>query len=112
MMTVVALSLATHMSAGTGQEGIPPASVETPSPEAPKATLLEDPDGGRVVLNCAVRPDGTLTDCRIEEEQPAGVGFGEAALRVASQSRVSAETARAASSDSRVRFTTRFRLDD
>ena len=40
---------------------------------------------GRGVADCLVAADGTLTDCRMTGERPDGLGFGEAALRVAGQ---------------------------
>ena len=36
---------------------------------------------GRVVVNCVIRTDQRLGDCRIVEENPRGFGFGEQALR-------------------------------
>ena len=39
--------------------------------------------GGMARLDCDVRQDGSLTDCRVSEERPSGMGFGEAALSVA-----------------------------
>lgn len=35
---------------------------------------------GMAVTSCKVAVDGTLTDCEVIEEAPAGVGFGKAAL--------------------------------
>ena len=35
---------------------------------------------GRVQLSCIVKTDGLVRDCRIASEEPAGHGFGEAAL--------------------------------
>ena len=35
---------------------------------------------GIAVTSCKVAVDGTLTDCQVLEEAPAGVGFGKAAL--------------------------------
>jgi TonB family protein len=39
--------------------------------------------GGRVDLHCLVAPDGSMTDCQIADEAPAGMGFGAAALKLA-----------------------------
>ncbi len=36
--------------------------------------------GGRATLACRVRLDTTLSDCRLVDETPPGVGFGQAAL--------------------------------
>lgn len=39
--------------------------------------------GGRATLACRVRLDTTLSDCRLVDETPTGMGFGEAALAAA-----------------------------
>lgn len=36
--------------------------------------------GGRATLACRVRLDTTLSDCRLVDETPRGMGFGQAAL--------------------------------
>ena len=38
---------------------------------------------GRAVLECAVAPNGFMTQCATVDEQPAGMDFGPAAIRVA-----------------------------
>jgi TonB family protein len=38
---------------------------------------------GRVRLSCKVATDGSLQDCRVASETPEGLGFGEAALKLA-----------------------------
>lgn len=43
---------------------------------------------GRAVLQCVVRADGTLGDCIVVEETPAGVGFGEATMLASRKLRV------------------------
>jgi TonB family protein len=37
---------------------------------------------GAAALDCAVRPDGALEDCKVTAETPSGLGFGTAALRL------------------------------
>ena len=64
--------------------------------DGPHTTPLEDiviegradPVRGRVRLECEVRTDGRLEDCRILSETPEGAGFGAAALSGASRARV------------------------
>jgi hypothetical protein len=41
--------------------------------------------GGRVVMACIVTVQGTLRDCHVESEKPAGAGFGSAALALTPQ---------------------------
>ena len=43
---------------------------------------------GNAALSCVVRLDQRLEDCRVISETPAGLGFGEAALRLVDQFRV------------------------
>jgi TonB family protein len=42
----------------------------------------------RVVLACTVAPGGALAGCAVDQEEPAGQGFGEGALALASKFRV------------------------
>jgi TonB family protein len=42
----------------------------------------------RVVLACTVAPGGGLAGCAVDQEEPAGQGFGEGALALASKFRV------------------------
>ncbi len=37
---------------------------------------------GRASVNCVIRADTTLDDCRVSDETPPGLGFGEAAMVV------------------------------
>lgn len=62
-----------------------------------------------VRVSCGVREDGRLTGCQILSEQPVGAGFGEAALRAASESRLDAATVRGAPRGARVEYNIRFR---
>ena len=41
--------------------------------------------GGRAELACTVSAQGTLYDCEVKSEQPAGAGFGKAALALTPQ---------------------------
>ena len=47
---------------------------------------------GRVELSCLIRLDDRLEGCRVVDESPAGLGFGEAGLRVAGYFRFEAPT--------------------
>ncbi|MBS0360913.1 MAG: energy transducer TonB [Proteobacteria bacterium] len=48
----------------------------------PKAALAAHLEG-RAVLHCGVAATGDLMGCRVVSEDPAGYGFGEAALSLA-----------------------------
>lgn len=72
---------------GPGQGGLPPLILHGPSqaeilgfvpPEARRAR-----QAGRASINCVIRPDQRLDDCRVVSETPAGFRFGEAGLRAA-----------------------------
>lgn len=43
---------------------------------------------GRAVLACAVTAEGTLTGCKVVEESPTDVGFGDAALKLSTRYRM------------------------
>jgi protein TonB len=71
---------------GSGSGGIgpmilrPATSAEIESVAPPPVRGRRRP-AGRVVVNCVIRTDQRLDDCRIVEESPRGFGFGEQALR-------------------------------
>jgi protein TonB len=46
------------------------------------ANALKERRPGRGVVDCAVAPNGKLQDCRVVLEEPAGSGFGDAALKL------------------------------
>ncbi len=56
------------------------------------ARALEEGVEGEATMNCKVRPDGTLTLCRIVREAPAGKGFGAATLKLASRYQMTTTT--------------------
>lgn len=55
----------------------------------PEAAIKAGYKVGRASVECAVAADGTLTGCATVTEDPAGYGFGEAALVVAGVMRMS-----------------------
>lgn len=88
-----------------GQEPVPPTESPTPLPEVEVVAPVTE---GTVEMECRVAASGRLTDCIVLSESPRGKGFGQAALEAASRARLRARSG----SDAKVRFTTRFRLDD
>lgn len=46
----------------------------------------------RVMMNCAVQPDGGMADCKVVREEPAGKGVAEAALSLAPHFKVTTWT--------------------
>jgi len=48
--------------------------------------------GAQVVLSCSATADGSMSNCKLLSEQPAGLGFGEAALKLASDFKLSKTT--------------------
>ncbi|MET0271667.1 MAG: hypothetical protein ABW360_01620 [Phenylobacterium sp.] len=64
---------------------------ELPSAEAFQATFPKTENGVnavRVALVCTVQADGSLNGCAVDREEPAGMGYGDGALALASKFRV------------------------
>lgn len=82
------LLAATAAAAAESESGssIPPAWLQQPSAEEvsavfPKEALAKG-HGGRAVIECQTGLDGVLKDCKVTSEEPAGEGFGAAALQL------------------------------
>ena len=58
----------------------------------PQAAITAGDAHGSASVDCVVAHDGSLTACAIASEDPAGVGFGDAALRTAALMRMSVWT--------------------
>ncbi|MFC7380360.1 hypothetical protein [Brevundimonas sp. GCM10030266] len=61
---------------------------ETLSLDFPATALEAGVSRGRAAIDCAIRPDGGLTDCRVTEETPGDLGLGRLTLDAASRARV------------------------
>ena len=63
--------------------------AERPSNLLTHPSPIHRPDapGGRVVLSCDINENRSLA-CIVAEEEPAGWGYGEAALRIVSRFRI------------------------
>lgn len=48
----------------------------------PDIARRKDVVGGQASLNCQVTPKGTLNECAVVTENPAGLGFGDAGLKL------------------------------
>jgi hypothetical protein len=58
------------------------------------AKATADHVGGRAIVGCAVTADGGLADCTVVSEDPAGYGFGPAALGLTPLIRLDRSTGR------------------
>ncbi|KQS53972.1 hypothetical protein ASG17_13545 [Brevundimonas sp. Leaf363] len=83
---------------------------ERPAPYYPDRAQKAGIDAGSATLGCAVSTEGRLGPCEIKSEDPAGMGFGDAAARSALQARVHPSTINGVPQTGRMQFTVRFRL--
>lgn len=80
------------------------AGAQAAAPAAPTcASPIYDPKhdcrviaAGSAKLQCMVMADGSLQSCKVQSEDPAGKGFGEAALASAKTAKVRADPNRPA----------------
>jgi len=86
---VFVLATASAAVAQTPASGsfVPPDWLHQPSSDELRAAWPKDAlakgQGGRSVMQCEVEPQGTLAKCKVVSEEPAGQGFGTAALQLA-----------------------------
>ncbi len=71
------LLLAVLLAATVGEDS----SLQTPAPARPDLAPLQEGEG-RALIRCDVTTEHQLANCEIESEEPAGCGYGEAALRM------------------------------
>ena len=108
--SLLAVSLATVLSTGA----LAKAADDTPAKgwrpkfvaQVPEAKMKAAfPKGaavtGKALLGCVADKGGRLTDCRVLREDPAGQGFGEAALSVVGYERIAAKDDQGASVEGR-----------
>lgn len=88
-----------------------PAWLQPPQPEYPRAAQRAGEESGVVKLECQARADGSVRACRIAEEAPAGVGFGEQAVKATMKARVRPRLEDGEPAESKIAFTIRYRLD-
>ena len=72
---------------GPGVGGTPPRFIAGPTSrqiaDAAPAAARRGRIDGMVTLRCVIRLDSRLENCRVVNETPSGMGFGEAAVRIA-----------------------------
>ena len=88
-----------------------PVWLQAPRPEYPKAAQRAGEESGMARLECQMRTDGRVQACQILEEAPAGVGFGEEAVRATMRAQVQPGLADGALIERRIVFTIRYRVD-
>ena len=71
---------------------------------------LEREISGSAVLSCTSRADGSVENCRVVSETPAGMGFGRAAIRVVQRAQLSPVSVDAMTRDQEFRVTMAFSL--
>lgn len=74
------------------------------------ARALEREISGSAVLSCTSRADGSVANCRVVSETPAGMGFGRAAIRVVQRAQLSPVSVDAMTRDQEFRVTMAFSL--
>lgn len=89
-----------------------PRWVRQPMTQFPERAASRNVEFGRVRLECIVSIESRLTDCRILLEDPAGAGFGPAALAGVPSAIVEPRTIDGVRTPSRVTFNVDFRLED
>jgi TonB family protein len=88
MLNLIGLALAAlaALQAGGGADSQPHWVAKPTDAQLIKAypdKALYASKSGHVLMQCAVKTDGTMADCKITEETPTGYGFGAAILKLA-----------------------------
>ena len=86
-----------------------PEWARAPTPEFPERAKARGIQRGTVALNCEIQANGSLTDCAVTSEAPAGAGFAQAALAAARRARVSARAVDRVSPGGRTLFAVQIR---
>jgi len=94
-----------------GEAILNPVWLQAPQPEFPRAAQRAGEESGAVKLECRTRVDGGVRACRIAEEAPAGVGFGEQAVKATLKARVRPRLEDGQPVESQIAFTIRYRLE-
>lgn len=108
--TALTAALVLTICGSARAQTVNPAWLVAIEPEMPAFAALMGVDG-YAQLGCIARETGTLTDCVVEEEVPAGLGFGEAALDATFAGRMRPKTVDGVPKPARVTFRARFTAD-
>jgi protein TonB len=73
-------------------------------------TSVDPAAPGKVVLNCEIAEAGALRDCRVVSEEPPGLGYADAALKVACAMRMSGAVVDTSGPRPRITFPVTFQL--
>jgi TonB family protein len=86
LLSMMLLQAAAAPPAGAGPVKTPPPQPTTgPLRYYPEAAWRDGIEGSAVIhCNLTAEKSAKLTDCKVLNEQPAGAGFGEAAMRMSS----------------------------
>lgn len=87
-----------------------PLWVRQPAPDYPVLAMRRGVESGAVTLLCEAMASGEMGACEVVNEQPAGVGFAEAALAGARDARVKPRSIDGFETDSTIQYTIRFRM--
>lgn len=87
-----------------------PTWAQHPTPAFPAQAIENEVTSGQVTVSCTAEADGRLSGCTAVAEDPAGNGFGAAAVESMDSARLSPQSIDSAAAGARVRFTIRFRL--
>ncbi|MEJ8405642.1 energy transducer TonB, partial [Brevundimonas vesicularis] len=74
------------------------------------ARALEREISGSATVECTARSNGSPANCRVVSEEPAGMGFGRAAIRVVQRGQLSPRTVDGAAQDATFRVRVPFTL--
>jgi protein TonB len=74
------------------------------------ARALEREISGSATVECTARSNGAPANCRVISEEPAGMGFGRAAIRVVQRGQLSPRTVDGAAQDATFRVRVPFNL--
>ena len=85
----------------------PPRPTERDFPQR----ALDRGVGGSATVECTVTPSGRPEDCRVVSEEPSGMGFGAAAVRIVQRGQLSPRTVDGAATNAKFVVRVPFNLD-